>query len=40
MDLLGQTIGQYQLVELINQDKNALYKGFDRKMNREVVETR
>jgi serine/threonine-protein kinase len=37
MDLLGQNIGQYQLVELIHQGENMIYKGFDSRMNRNVA---
>jgi serine/threonine protein kinase len=37
-DLLGKTIGQYQLVELINEgDRNLVYKGFQPAMNRYVA---
>lgn len=35
IDLLGKTIGQYQLVELISQsEKNLVFKGFQPAMNR------
>jgi serine/threonine-protein kinase len=37
MDLLGQTIGQYQLVELIHQGENVVYKGLDSRLNRNVA---
>ena len=37
MDLLGQTIGQYQLIELIHQGENTVYKGFDPRLNRYVA---
>ncbi len=37
-DLLGKTIGQYQLVELIHEgDRNLIYKGFQPAMNRYVA---
>ena len=37
-DLLGQTIGQYQLVEVIHQgDRNVVYKGVQPDMNRDVA---
>ncbi len=37
-DLLGKTIGQYQLVELINEgDSNLVYKGFQPAMDRYVA---
>ncbi len=35
MDLLGKTVGQYQLIELISEsDKNLVYKGFQPALNR------
>jgi hypothetical protein len=37
MDMLGQTIGQYQLIEVIHQGDNAVYKGFQPAMNRYVA---
>jgi serine/threonine-protein kinase len=36
-NLVGQTIGQYQIVELIHQGENTIYKGFQAKMNRYVA---
>jgi len=33
----GQTIGQYQLLELISQGENSVYKGFQPAMNRYVA---
>jgi serine/threonine protein kinase len=36
-DLIGQTIGGYQLVELIHQGENTVYKGFQASMNRYVA---
>ena len=36
-DLTGQTIGQYQLVELIHRGENTVYKGFQAAMNRYVA---
>ena len=37
MDLVGQTIGQYQLVEVIHQDQNTVYRGFQASANRYVA---
>jgi len=37
IDLTGQTIGQYQLVEQIHQGQNTVYKGFQASMNRYVA---
>ena len=37
MDLQGKTIGQYQLVELIHQGQNTVYRGFQPSMNRHVA---
>jgi serine/threonine protein kinase len=37
MDLLGKTIGEYQLIELIHQGQNTIYKGFQPSMNRYVA---
>jgi len=36
-DLLGKTIGEYQLIELIYQGQNTIYKGFQPSMNRYVA---
>jgi len=36
-DLLGKTIGEYQLIELIHQGQNTIYKGFQPSMNRYVA---
>ena len=36
-NLVGQTIGQYQIVELIHRGENTVYKGFQAKMNRYVA---
>ena len=37
MNLVGQTIGQYQLTEIIHQGDNTVYKGFQASMNRYVA---
>jgi serine/threonine protein kinase len=37
MDLLGKTIGEYQLIELIHQGQNTIYKGFQPSTNRYVA---
>jgi serine/threonine protein kinase len=37
VDLQGKTIGQYQLVELIHQGQNTVYRGFQPSMNRQVA---
>jgi serine/threonine protein kinase len=37
MDLLGQTLGQYQLIEVIHQGENMVYKGFQPEQNRYVA---
>ena len=37
MDLLGKTIGQYQLVEVVHQGDNVVYKGFQPAFNRYVA---
>jgi serine/threonine protein kinase len=37
IDLTGQTIDQYQLVERIHQGQNTVYKGFQASMNRYVA---
>lgn len=37
MDLIGQTVGQYQLVEVINRDQNVIYRGFQASANRYVA---
>ncbi len=37
MDLQGETIGKYQLIELIHQGQNTIYKGFQLSMNRYVA---
>jgi len=37
MDLQGKTIGQYQLIELIHQGQNTIYKGFQPSMKRQVA---
>jgi serine/threonine protein kinase len=37
MNLLGQTIGQYQLIEVIHQGENTVYKGFQPSLNRYVA---
>jgi serine/threonine protein kinase len=37
MDLLGKTIGDYQLIELIHQGQNTIYKGFQPSTNRYVA---
>jgi serine/threonine protein kinase len=34
---VGQTIGQYQLIQLINESDNAVYKGLQPAMNRYVA---
>ena len=36
-DLLGKTIGEYQLIELIHQGQNTIYKGFQPSTNRYVA---
>jgi serine/threonine protein kinase len=36
-DLIGQTIGQYEFIELIHQGANTVYKGFQASMNRYVA---
>jgi serine/threonine protein kinase len=36
-DLTGQTIGQYQIVELIHRGENTVYKAFQASMNRYVA---
>jgi len=36
-DLLGKTIGEYQLIELIHQGQNTIYKGVQPSMNRYVA---
>jgi serine/threonine protein kinase len=36
-DLIGQTIGQYEIVELIHQGENIVYKGFQASTNRSVA---
>jgi serine/threonine protein kinase len=36
-DLTGQTIDQYQLIELIHRGENTVYKGFQASMNRYVA---
>jgi len=37
MDLIGKTIGEYQLIEVIHQGQNTIYKGFQPSMNRYVA---
>jgi serine/threonine protein kinase len=37
MDLLGKTIGEYQLIEVIHQGQNTIYKGFQPSTNRYVA---
>jgi serine/threonine protein kinase len=37
MDLLGKTLGQYQLIEVIHQGENTVYKGFQPELNRYVA---
>ena len=37
MDLLGKTLGQYQLIEVIHQGENTVYKGFQPAANRYVA---
>jgi serine/threonine protein kinase len=37
MDLLGKTLGQYQLIEIIHQGENVVYKGFQPELNRYVA---
>jgi serine/threonine-protein kinase len=37
MDLLGKTLGQYQLIEVIHQGENTVYKGFQPAANRDVA---
>ncbi len=36
-DLLGKTLGEYQLIELIYQGQNTIYKGFQPSTNRYVA---
>jgi serine/threonine protein kinase len=37
MDLAGKTIGDYQIIEVIHQGQNTIYKGFQPSMNRYVA---
>jgi serine/threonine-protein kinase PpkA len=37
MGLQGKTIGQYQLIELVHQGQNTIYKGFQPSMKRQVA---
>lgn len=37
MDLLGKTLGQYQLVEVVHAGENVVYKGFQSAFNRYVA---
>jgi serine/threonine protein kinase len=37
MDLIGKTIGQYQLIEVVHQGENVVYKGFQPAFNRYVA---
>ena len=36
-NLVGKTLGQYQLVEIIHQGENTVYKGFQPSLNRYVA---